>query len=98
MNITTCQGCIFDVDSTLVNTTQVINNIWKTWALQKNIAFSDIFPHVHGRKIIETLTLVDRQYSNIDEENTVKDIAIHAMKSATEIEGALKFVKSIPTN
>ena len=98
MNITTCQGFIFDVDATLVNTTQVINNIWKTWALQKNIEFSDIFPHVHGRKIIETLTLVDRQYSNVDEENTVKDIAIYAMKSATEIEGALSFVKSIPKN
>ena len=45
---TISQLFIFDVDATLVNTTQVINNIWKTWALQKNIEFSDIFPHVHG--------------------------------------------------
>ena len=96
MNIATCQGFIFDVDATLVNTTRVINNIWKTWASQKGIEFSEIYPHVHGRKIIETLTLVDPQYSNVDEEKTVKDIAVHAMKSATEIEGALNFVKSIP--
>lgn len=45
---TISQLFIFDVDAALVNTTQVINNIWKTWALQKNIEFSDIFPHVHG--------------------------------------------------
>ncbi len=96
MNIATCQGFIFDVDATLVNTTRVINNIWKTWASQKGIEFSEIYPHVHGRKIIETLTLVDPQYSNVDEEKAVKDIAVHAMKSATEIEGALNFVKSIP--
>ncbi|MBL1417147.1 MAG: HAD-IA family hydrolase [Moritella sp.] len=92
----TCQGFIFDVDATLVNTTRVINNIWKIWASQKGIEFSEIYPHVHGRKIIETLTLVDPQYSNVDEEKAVKDIAVHAMKSATEIEGALNFVKSIP--
>ncbi|WP_293228242.1 HAD-IA family hydrolase [Moritella sp.] len=96
MNIATCQGFIFDVDATLVNTTRVINNIWKIWASQKGIEFSEIYPHVHGRKIIETLTLVDPQYSNVDEEKAVKDIAVHAMKSATEIEGALNFVKSIP--
>ena len=98
MNMTTCQGFIFDVDATLVNTTQVINNIWKTWASQKGIEFSNILPHVHGRKIIETLILVDPQYSNVDEEKAVKDIAVHAMKSATEVEGALSFVNSIPKN
>lgn len=96
MNITTCQGFIFDVDATLVNTTEVINNIWQTWASQKGIEFSDIYPHVHGRKIIETLALVDSQYSNVDEEKAVKNIAVKAMKSATEIEGALNFVERIP--
>jgi len=96
MNTFACKGFIFDVDATLVNTTLVINNIWQSWAAQKEIEFLDVLPHVHGRKIIETLTLVDSQYSNVDEESAVKEIAIKAMKSATEIDGALNFVESIP--
>ena len=97
MNTFDCKGFIFDVDATLVNTMLVINNIWQTWATQKGIELSNVLPHVHGRKIIETLTLVDPQYSNVGEENEVKEIAIKAMKSATEIEGALRFVESIPS-
>jgi sugar-phosphatase len=96
MNSFSCKGFIFDVDATLVNTTLVINNIWKKWAGQKEIDFSDVFPHVHGRKITETLALVGSQYANKDEENKVKDIAVKAMETATEIDGALSFVESIP--
>ncbi|WP_028864044.1 HAD-IA family hydrolase [Psychromonas aquimarina] len=96
MSKVTSKGFIFDVDATLVDTSLVINNIWKRWSSQKDINFSEVFPHVHGRKIIETLTLLDPKYANIKEENTVKGIAVDAMKSATEIQGALNFVKSIP--
>ena len=96
MNKFLCKGFIFDVDATLVNTTLVINEIWKTWADQKGIKFSTIFPHIHGRKISETLSLVSYKYANVDEENTVKGIAIKAMQSATEIDGAMNFVQSIP--
>jgi len=91
-----CKGFIFDVDATLVNTTLVINNIWQKWAEQNGIEFSIVFPHVHGRKITETLALVGSQYANENEENRVKNIAIEAMESATEIDGALSFVENIP--
>ncbi|WP_249185496.1 MULTISPECIES: HAD-IA family hydrolase [unclassified Moritella] len=96
INRYSCKGFIFDVDATLVNTTLVINNIWKKWAGQNGIDFSIVYPHVHGRKISETLELVGSQYANADEENVVKKIAIEAMESATEIDGALSFVENIP--
>ena len=84
------------MDATLVDTTLVINNIWKEWAEQNGIEFSIVYPHVHGRKICETLELVGSQYANANEENVVKRIAIKAMESATEIDGALNFVENIP--
>ncbi len=96
INRYSCNGFIFDVDATLVNTTLVINNIWKEWAVQKGVEFSIVHPHVHGRKISETLELVGFQYANANEENVVKKIAIKAMELATEIDGALSFVKTIP--
>ncbi|MEW6996015.1 HAD-IA family hydrolase [Colwelliaceae bacterium MEBiC 14330] len=96
INRHSCNGFIFDVDATLVNTTLVINNIWKEWAGLSGIEFSIVYPHVHGRQICETLELVGSQYANVNEENVVKRIAIKAMESATEIDGALSFVENIP--
>ena len=96
INRHSCNGFIFDVDATLVNTTLVINNIWKEWSVLNGIEFSIVYPHVHGRKISETLELVGSQYANANEENLVKRIAIKAMESATEIDGALNFVESLP--
>ena len=96
MNTFVCKGFIFDVDATLVNTTLVINNIWQTWAKKNEIEFSNVFPHVHGRKISETLALVDSQFANVEEETVVKKIAMEAMEFASEIDGALDFVAKIP--
>ncbi|MFA0145303.1 HAD-IA family hydrolase [Vibrio lentus] len=96
MNTFVCKGFIFDVDATLVDTTQVINNIWRKWATQNAIEFSKVLPHVHGRKISETLALVGSKDSNPEEEAVVKKIAMEAMNAATEIDGALDFVSNIP--
>ncbi|WP_108650852.1 HAD-IA family hydrolase [Dongshaea marina] len=91
-----CQGFIFDVDATLVDTTTVINNIWKSWATKKNIGFELVYPHIHGRKVNETLKAIDPRYENICEETEIKIIAREQMSSARAIDGALDFVSSIP--
>ncbi|WP_256384349.1 HAD-IA family hydrolase [Photobacterium toruni] len=92
------RGFIFDVDATLVDTISIINEIWKTWAEIKNLNFSDVYPHVHGRKINETLVAVDPKFNNDDDIAEVKSIAFEKMKSATAIEGAIEFVEQIPPN
>jgi sugar-phosphatase len=81
INRHSCTGFIFDVDATLVNTTLVINNIWKEWAGQNGVDFSIVYPHVHGRKICETLKLVGSQNANANQENVVNRIEIKAIKS-----------------
>jgi sugar-phosphatase len=74
----------------------MIDKIWRDWADMNAISFSVVSPHIHGRKIIETLGLIGQKFSNKAEEDLVKAIAQEAMKSAKEVEGALHFIQSLP--
>ncbi|MEZ8297186.1 HAD-IA family hydrolase [Vibrio splendidus] len=91
-----CSGFIFDVDATLVDTMSVIDDIWKAWASLKGISFTEVFPYVHGRKVNETLSMVDEKYNNIQEQELIKSIAIEKMESAKPVKGALGFISKIP--
>ncbi|MGY4106336.1 HAD-IA family hydrolase [Aeromonas encheleia] len=91
-------GAIFDVDATLVDTVSVINDIWRAWSIEKGIDFATIYPHIHGRKVNETLEAVDSSFNNEAEIEKVKSIAIEEMSHAKPISGALDFVSKIPIN
>ncbi|WP_019616937.1 HAD-IA family hydrolase [Psychromonas ossibalaenae] len=90
-----CKNFIFDVDATLVDTEVVIENIWKIWSEAAGVEFSEIQRHIHGRKIGETLSLVNASFANIEQEELVKKIASQQMTKATPIPGALDFIEQL---
>lgn len=83
------------MDSTLVDTSLIIERIWRTWSRDKGIDFAEVSAHVHGRKIEQTLALLDPRFATSEEENKVRAIALHTMKEATAIQGARQFVEKI---
>lgn len=95
-NTVYCKAIVFDVDATLVDTMSVIDEIWLAWANSKNISFEAIANFIHGRKVNETLKEIDPAFDNENEINSVKQIAIEKMRTASPIVGALEFVNSLP--
>ncbi len=86
-----CSGFIFDVDATLVDTMSVIDDIWKAWASLKGISFTEVFPYVHGRKVNETLSMVDKKYNNIQEQELIKSIAMKKMEVQNQLKRSFGF-------
>src|SRR5579863_9690522 len=50
-----CRALLFDMDGTLVDSTQVVERAWRGWAVRHNIAFEDVLSFSHGRPTIATL-------------------------------------------
>jgi sugar-phosphatase len=50
-----CGAVLFDMDGTLVDSTQVVELAWRWWAVRNNIAFGDVLSFSHGRPTIATL-------------------------------------------
>jgi mannitol-1-/sugar-/sorbitol-6-phosphatase len=53
-----CQGVLFDLDGTLVDSTAVVERVWSKWAAQHNLNLASILAVSHGRRTEETIRLV----------------------------------------
>jgi sugar-phosphatase len=50
-----CKAVLFDMDGTLVDSTQVVELAWGGWAVRHNIPLEDVLSFSHGRPTIVTL-------------------------------------------
>ena len=50
-----CKAVLFDMDGTLVDSTQVVELSWGGWAVRHNIPLQDVLSFSHGRPTIATL-------------------------------------------
>jgi sugar-phosphatase len=50
-----CKAVLFDMDGTLVDSTQIVELAWSRWAARNNIPLKDVLSFSHGRPTIATL-------------------------------------------
>lgn len=50
-----CRAILFDMDGTLVDSTQVVEAAWDFWAARHNLPLEDVLFFSHGRPTISTL-------------------------------------------
>jgi sugar-phosphatase len=53
--IVRCKAVLFDMDGTLVDSTQVVELAWAGWAARHNLPLEDVLSFAHGRPTIATL-------------------------------------------
>ena len=51
----TCKAVVFDMDGTLVDSTQVVEAAWASWAARHHLVIKDVLSFSHGRPTIATL-------------------------------------------
>jgi sugar-phosphatase len=93
-----CQGILFDMDGVLVDSTAVIERVWRRWASGHGIAVEPLLEAAHGRRtrdalahVVPTLGLdLDREVAWLDEAELVELDGIRG------IPGASEFVASLP--
>lgn len=50
-----CKAVVFDMDGTLVDSTEVVEAAWGKWAARHNIALKEVLAFSHGRPTVATL-------------------------------------------
>jgi mannitol-1-/sugar-/sorbitol-6-phosphatase len=68
VNVITCPGAphrienvtglLLDLDGVLVHSTSAIEQAWQGWATERDLAWSEVLPHVHGRTATETIRIL----------------------------------------
>ena len=50
-----CKAILFDMDGTLVDSTQIVESTWRWWSVRHNIPLAEVLSFSHGRPTIATL-------------------------------------------
>jgi sugar-phosphatase len=90
-------GFLFDMDGTLIDSTQAMRRIWGRWARRHGLDFAALFPTVHGRRAIDTVRSLalpgvdpEVEAAIIDREET-EDV-----EGVVAIAGAAEFLAALP--
>jgi sugar-phosphatase len=78
-----CKAVLFDMDGTLVDSTQVVEAAWRSWAARHNLHLSDVLSFSHGRPTISTL---EHFLPGRDHSHELEELAIF---EETQTEGIL---------
>ncbi len=90
-----CQGLLFDLDGTLVNSIAAVDRAWRRWAVEFGLDPDFVAPQIHGRRAKDSIALLA---PHLDQE-----LAFHRLEhlEATDTDGvvalpgALEFLDSL---
>ncbi|WJV66651.1 HAD-IA family hydrolase [Pectobacteriaceae bacterium CE70] len=85
-------GFLFDMDGTLVDSTAVVEQTWKTFSLEHALNYGDVIAFAHGRRTEETVThflgasrLSQKITHEIEYRETIMTAGITAVPGAVDV-------------
>jgi sugar-phosphatase len=91
-----CSAVLFDLDGVLVDSTPVVERIWRAWANEQGLDPDYVLQWAHGRRSIETIRRVAPQMDAAKENQSVERREIEDMDGVRAIEGAAELLASLP--
>lgn len=91
-----CDVVLFDMDGTLVDSTEVVERHWARWASRRGVDVSDILAVSHGRPTLDTLRLVAPHFASEEEAARIDAEEARDSEGVRPVPGALELVASLP--
>jgi len=87
---------LFDLDGVLVDSTECVERSWRTWAARRGLDPERVMQVAHGRRTIETVSLVAPHLSLADEVAALEGVEAHTTEGVYEIPGARELLERLP--
>lgn len=93
------EGVAFDMDGTLINSTLLIENLWRDWAALHGVEIELLLKEAHGRKAVDIVRLFAPAHLDPDDEARKLTLsATVAIDGLQEVRGAADLLRSLPRN
>jgi mannitol-1-/sugar-/sorbitol-6-phosphatase len=90
-----CQAILFDLDGTLIDSTDRIDRLWRWWAERHGIPFEQLEGKIHGRPAVESFHLIDPGLPIEQEVEELEAEEIRDMHDVHIIPGARELLASL---
>lgn len=91
-----CEAVLFDLDGVLVNSTPAVERAWRGWARGHGIEAGRILEVAHGRRTVETISLVAPHLDAGAEARELERVEAENLDGVLEVEGARAMLASLP--
>jgi sugar-phosphatase len=95
-SILACDAVLFDMDGTLVDSTAVVERIWRRWAARRGIDVAEVLRVSHGRPTLDTLRLVAPHLATLEEAAALDAAEDGDTAGLRAVPGALELTRSLP--
>lgn len=92
----TCRGILFDLDGVLVDSTAAVARVWRRWAQEHGLAPESVIREAHGRRSIETITLLTPHLDAVCENQKVESTEIADQDGVVALPGAARLLRLLP--
>ena len=92
-----CRAVLFDMDGTLVDSTQVVELAWGRWATRHNIPLKEVLSFSHGRPTIATLDHFLPGADHSDDLRELADFEETQTEGILAVPGAAEVLHSLQT-
>jgi sugar-phosphatase len=90
-----CQAVLFDLDGTLIDSTDRIDRLWRWWADRRGIPFEELTGKIHGRPAVESFRLIDPRLQIEQEVEELEAEEIRDMHDVHLIPGAADLLQRL---
>jgi mannitol-1-/sugar-/sorbitol-6-phosphatase len=91
-----CDAILFDMDGTLVDSTECVERQWRRWAERHSLELEPILKVSHGRTTAETIRLVAPHLATEEEIRSFDVAEVEDTEGIKAVRGAVAFVSAVP--
>jgi sugar-phosphatase len=95
-HVVDCDGVLFDMDGTLVDSRELVERVWLYWAAQHGIAPEAVLAVAHGRRTLETMQLVAPELATPEEAARLDAFEATQEGGETPVPGAADLLAALP--
>ena len=93
-----CQGVLFDLDGTLVDSLHAVNRAWLTFARRHELDPHEVLDRIHGRRAIDSIRLFVDEAKVEAEGLWLRQQEVLDTEGIVPLPGALELIKKLPVN
>src|SRR5271170_2927931 len=91
------QAILFDLDGVLVDSTACVERHWRNWSHKHNLDYNEVIKFAHGRRTIETMSLV-APFLDLEQEAAVyEDLECSDFQDVNPLPGSYALLKALPS-